>query len=495
MKNIFFLAIIFAASILSAAPVDNVTSSALMPGDSAIFNLDFIDPFGIPLYDVILKARAGGNEYVDTMSHIEDDPRYLTTYQGTIQFDDPTGSIEYYGRIEADTLVGTQSYKNTSNQFPPSAATYAELTSDAIGDTMPGSAGQWLDITGSAITYSDTRLYGQLNNAGGGWPQNQGLTTYFIYGFIIYNPDTLTLSALAMLYVNVPFIMSSGLYRVDLSDTSFSRIASISSQASGTSLNMACNISDITSDPLFPTWPPQSGYILAAGISLTFDLSEPGLNDYTYPSAFIPATQFLTTSNNSAPMLSDIGFDLIPGVSLNVRVDYSDSDNNLPVQRLLYFDRGVFEMGSFDHSYADTANFFHLMTWPGEGIHYYYFSYSDGRDTIQTPMDSISIATSAIENNIIPSSFELAQNYPNPFNAQTSITFSLSASADIGLNIYDISGRRIASLYDGLASAGTHSTIWDGKNGAGNSVSSGIYFYSLCINGRDNTAKKMLLLK
>jgi len=495
MRYFVIIAILMAASTLFAAPIENVTSSALMDGDSALFNLDFIDPFGIPLYDVILKAKAGAAEYADTLSHVEGDPRYAVTYEGTINFDNPSGTIEYYGRVEADTLVATQSYKNAANQFPPAAGLYATLTADAVGDTTPGSAGQWLDLTGSAVTYSDTRLYGRLNNAGGGWPLNQGLTTYFIYGFLIYNPDTLTLSALAMLYVNVPFIMSSGLYRIDLADTSFSRIASISTQASGTSLHMACDISDITSDPLFPTWPPASGFVVSGGFTITAELGQPGFNDYTYPSLFIPMTQFLTTDVNAAPTLSDIGFDIIPNVSVNARINYLDFDGNLPVRRLLFFDRGVFDMGSFDHSYGDTAGFFHLLAWPGDGQHYYYFQFSDGRDTIQTPYDSLYLGPVAAHDGSMPLDFDLAQNYPNPFNARTSISFTLSKSAEISLDIYDLSGCLAVQLLQGRFSAGSHTAIWDGQDFSGQYVSSGVYFYRLGIDGRAFEARKMLLLK
>ncbi|OGC90367.1 MAG: hypothetical protein A2W25_02100 [candidate division Zixibacteria bacterium RBG_16_53_22] len=495
MKYIAVIVILITTSTLFAAPIENVTSSALMVGDSALFNLDFIDPFGIPLYDVILKAKAGSSEYVNTLSHIEGDPRYATTFEGTIDFDNPSGTMEYYGRIEADTLIATQSYKNAANQFPPAASLYAALTGDAIGDTTPGSAGQWLDLTGSAVTYSETRLYGRLNNAGGGWPLNEGLTTYFIYGFVIYNPDTLTLSALAMLYVNVPFIMTSGLYRVDLADTSFSRIAAISTQTSGTSLHMACDISDITSDPLFPAWPPESGYIVAGGITITAEVGQPGFNDYTYPSLFIPATQFLAVDINSAPTLTDIGFDVIPNVTVNARINYFDFDGNLPVQRLIFFDWGVFDMGSFDHSYGDTADFFHLMTWPGEGMHYYYFRFSDGRDTIETPFDSLYLAPSAAHDERLPIAFELAQNYPNPFNSRTAISFTLSAPAEVELSVYDIAGCQVARLLQGNSNAGSHTAMWDSRDFSGQNVSSGVYFYRLRIDGSAGEARKMLLLK
>jgi hypothetical protein len=429
------------------------------------------------------------------MNHIEGDPRYITTFRGAVNFASHSGTIEYFGRIEGDTLVSTQSYKNTANQFPPASILYAPLTSDAVGDTAPGSLGAWLDLTGSGVTFSDTRIYARLNNASGTWPLNQGLTRYFIYGFVLANPDTLTLSALALIYANVPLFISSGLYSVNLMDTSFSRIAAISNQVSADTLHMACNISDIISDPLFPSWPPQSGHVITGGFTLTVDLGNPGFNDYTYPASFIPESQFLAVTGNSAPILTNVGFDIIPNVTVNAHVDYFDLDGNLPVRRLLYFDNDVFEMGAFDHTYNDTARFSHLMTWPGAGEHYYYFMFTDGRDTVSTALDTLNLSPSAVTDEELPVSFDLTQNYPNPFNSQTTVSFSLTTPANIDLVIYDIGGHEVTRLAEGRYAAGAYSVVWDGHNQVGHPVSSGVYFYQLIIDERDRDTKRMLLLK
>ena len=154
-----FCSLLILTGSIYAAPIENVVSSALMPGDSAIVNLDFIDPYGLPFYDAIIKARPSGATADSTiiLSHAAPDPFYLTTFEGAMHFTNPAGPIQYYGRIAADTLVATQSYKNTSNQFPPASILYADLAPDAVGDTMSGTIGPWLDLTGTAATYSDTQ--------------------------------------------------------------------------------------------------------------------------------------------------------------------------------------------------------------------------------------------------------------------------------------------------------------------------------------------------
>jgi hypothetical protein len=488
------------AGVISGAPISNVTSSAWMPGDSAIVNLDFIDPFGLSLYDVMVKARPSGATTDSTiiMSHVPTDPYYLTTFEGAMHFANPSGPIQYYARIAADTLVATQSYKNTANQFPPSANLYADLGTDAIGDTTAGTPGQWLDLTGAAMTYSDTKLYGRLSNVGGGWPNSEGFTTYYIYGLLLLNPDSLlNLSVTAMVMVNVPILLPPGLYTLNLADTSFSRIAGISHQSSANNLNLACNITDLTSSPNFPVWPPQAGYVLVAGFTATVSITggTPSFNDYTYPSMFIPETQTLNVTGNQPPTISNIAFDMIPNIAVNVRCDYSDADNNLPVTKQLFFDDTPYGMGSFDHSYSNNAVFDQALVWPGEGPHAYYFRFSDGASVIQTPVDTVYVTASGLAETPMPSDFTLNQNYPNPFNGRTKIEFSLTNQSDIDLAVFDVTGKKVAVLANDRLEAGSHSVIWDGNNIYGHPVSSGVYFYKLDINGERSVNKEMLLLK
>jgi len=486
------LALVALALNVNSAPVDNVVSSAFMFGDSVIYNLDFVDPFGLPVFDVKVNSRIGNTEYTTTVDHIGT-PYYLNTYEGTQSYSNPSGMIEFYGRVEADTLLLTQSYKNDGNQFPPDPVLYADLADDPAGDTLPGTLGQWLDITGSAITYSDDRIFARLNNAGGGWPTSQGLN-FFAYGFILYNPGGSDLSALALVYVNVPFFYTPGLYSVNLVDTSFTRIADIQYQTSGDNLHMSCAVSDLLLDPNWNQWPPESEFVLTGGITISVVSLQPNLNDYTYPSAFIPITQYLDTDQNTAPVLDSHTANPIPFVSVEVNIDYQDADNNLAVFRLVIFDGISYEMGTADHNYIEGSTFDALIPWPGPGWHHYYFNFMDGNDGIITPPDSIYLSPNGIDETPVPLSFELKQNYPNPFNAKTIIEFQLSEPADVKLTVYDIAGRKVADLAGDNYSAGAHSIIWDGTNNHGHNLSSGLYLYKMKA-GEFIATRKMLLIK
>lgn len=75
--------------------------------------------------------------------------------------------------------------------------------------------------------------------------------------------------------------------------------------------------------------------------------------------------------------------------------------------------------------------------------------------------------------------FALGQNAPNPFEASTEIPFTLDAAGPVTLRVYDVLGRRVATLVDGELSAGAHSAAWSGTTEAGQPAASGTYIYRL----------------
>ena len=94
----------------------------------------------------------------------------------------------------------------------------------------------------------------------------------------------------------------------------------------------------------------------------------------------------------------------------------------------------------------------------------------------------------------VSSQFKLYQNYPNPFNPSTSVAYSLSKPANVTLKIYNLLGQKVKTLIDERKTAGIHTVRWDGRDAAGESVSTGIYLYSLQI-GSFFEVKKMLLMQ
>ncbi|MFC1799583.1 FlgD immunoglobulin-like domain containing protein [Candidatus Eisenbacteria bacterium] len=90
--------------------------------------------------------------------------------------------------------------------------------------------------------------------------------------------------------------------------------------------------------------------------------------------------------------------------------------------------------------------------------------------------------------------YGLHQNHPNPFGRSTSIGFSLAAQCHAKMAVYDVTGRELRCLIDGLAPAGNHTITWDGRDESGATVSPGVYFYRLN-TGTFQMVRKLIFIK
>ncbi len=98
------------------------------------------------------------------------------------------------------------------------------------------------------------------------------------------------------------------------------------------------------------------------------------------------------------------------------------------------------------------------------------------------------------ENQAVPREFFISQNYPNPFNPFTMLSYGLPIGSEVRIDIFNVLGQRVVTLVDEYQNAGYKSVIWNGKDGSGSNVSSGIYFYTIEA-GDYRASKKMLLIK
>ena len=100
-----------------------------------------------------------------------------------------------------------------------------------------------------------------------------------------------------------------------------------------------------------------------------------------------------------------------------------------------------------------------------------------------------------------PYAYQLMQNYPNPFNPSTTIRYELPSRSRVLVTIYDMLGRKVASLVDGLQNEGGQLLVWNGRSDRGTNVASGVYFYRLEASSisdpgtRFVQVRKMVLLK
>jgi hypothetical protein len=100
---------------------------------------------------------------------------------------------------------------------------------------------------------------------------------------------------------------------------------------------------------------------------------------------------------------------------------------------------------------------------------------------------------------LIAMTHELRQNYPNPFNPSTFIHYTIGHSGTVQLDIYNVIGQKVRALRNELQQIGTYNIEWDGKDDAGETVASGVYFYKITITNNNeklfSQTKKMVLMK
>ncbi|MEW6756398.1 MAG: FG-GAP-like repeat-containing protein, partial [Candidatus Latescibacterota bacterium] len=83
----------------------------------------------------------------------------------------------------------------------------------------------------------------------------------------------------------------------------------------------------------------------------------------------------------------------------------------------------------------------------------------------------------------VPRTFSLQPNYPNPFNGSTVIRFGLPAPGPVELAVYNLAGQKVAALVRGERPAGTHAVTWDGRDGEGRPLATGVYLCELWAGG------------
>ena len=116
---------------------------------------------------------------------------------------------------------------------------------------------------------------------------------------------------------------------------------------------------------------------------------------------------------------------------------------------------------------------------------------------IQPMLDSIGFVFDPTDVNEDPNvvyNFELNNNYPNPFNPSTTITFNLPSTQQVELNIYNVLGKKVKQLINNVLTEGEHKITWDGTNDLNEKLPSGVYVYSLRLEGK-LLSKKMILQK
>jgi hypothetical protein len=93
----------------------------------------------------------------------------------------------------------------------------------------------------------------------------------------------------------------------------------------------------------------------------------------------------------------------------------------------------------------------------------------------------------------VPTAFRLVQNAPNPFNPRTTVAYDVPVASEMSIRVYDVTGRLVTTLVDGVVEPGRHAVTWNGTNDAGEGVGTGVYFCVMDATDYHATRKMMLL--
>ena len=112
------------------------------------------------------------------------------------------------------------------------------------------------------------------------------------------------------------------------------------------------------------------------------------------------------------------------------------------------------------------------------------------------PGDGMGPVTSVPEVDVAfrPSGYRLSQNHPNPFNPETTISYDVAKTGTVRLSVYALTGQLVRILVDGERLAGSYSVTWDGTDGAGRDVASGVYLCRM-VAGSYSAVGKLVLMK
>ena len=126
---------------------------------------------------------------------------------------------------------------------------------------------------------------------------------------------------------------------------------------------------------------------------------------------------------------------------------------------------------------------------PITGVDYYYWiqAVSDNSSSEKAASGLVTIVESQ------PLEFRVSSPYPNPFNPATAILYEIPMECHVKLLIYDIIGRKVAVLQDGVVSAGVHEAVWFGKDENGSILGSGVYLYHFKAGDYSAQGKMMFL--
>jgi hypothetical protein len=452
---------------------NDLRRSALLPGDQVTIRVE--NPHGPGIVNTILYRDGGVQDA--TMEAVADGP---STLEATVP--GPAGGPRGYGfRLvqggEVDLLA-----VRVPDGVTPGLADLTRVGTDPTGDEVFGR--DHLDLVDCRVSRDDTRLYASLTNDGGGFPVGSGLT-FFSYFLGITDPaasDPDTVFALIQT-VDVPGIIEPGLYQIN--GTGLDDLVKIG-EITATELPgqdtivLSCLLADLEASAVFQQWyDPADPRLGVAGFTQRITLLGGAQEaDRTEGGVWHLREVALQPGTNTLPTLADLTVPE-PGSGDPATVTYADAEAHCPVvaeleitspggtetvplrPQSLAYDSPV--------SYASVPDLPPLVdgTWTRIVAR---FS-DDQNQLVEEQLTAVAVSD--------PRPGIQLHAAPNPFAGRTEFAFAMPRAGAAELAVYDLAGRRVATLISGTLPAGSHGATWDGRDDAGRAQPSGVYVYRL----------------
>jgi hypothetical protein len=205
--------------------------------------------------------------------------------------------------------------------------------------------------------------------------------------------------------------------------------------------------------------------------------------------SFLVTDPFVGTGTLSLELLYTASGDIPDGVTFHGLIRDASTQQTLSVARSFLGLRDTIVTLSIPLSYRDRSVTLALRAVGAVGAQ----SFEAEEWFLVDEPDSMAMLKPEVVENLkgkeIPTRWYLHQNYPNPFNPQTTIKYELPEDAVVNLKVYDLLGREVLTMVDGIEPAGYYEVSLDGSN-----LATGVYLYRLNA-GNFSDIKKMLVIK
>ncbi len=250
--------------------------------------------------------------------------------------------------------------------------------------------------------------------------------------------------------------------------------------------------------------PGESNCTISCHTTFPLDSGDGSLELLDLPAAYDPGQTYLLRVRLSDPSAQRWGFELTSLDAANAPAgDLAAVDANTQTSTATS-GREYIKHTSAGTAFGTTGSQTWSMQWTapaaGTGTVRFYFAGNGANGNFSNSGDRIYATSAGLDEataTAAPSPRSVARllaNRPNPFNPRTTIVFELDADSPVRLEVFDLRGQHIRTLVQGLRARGRHEVQWNGRDGRGRAVASGVYRAVLISDGQ-REVRTMSLLK